>query len=164
MCSLSFSLPPLSLSLSVSTTNKCIININMIIMFISDLTQWGAADAEIKGSFVQNPDLKSSPFSAWRRSVYSHACYACCQGFSFVISTLPVHSPAFFPQNLSRVFPVLAVANTGSCVGPQNKISHPVHHFRQLVQVPVLCASGILGSNIYVIVLLGLRSKIVDMI
>ena len=30
-----------------------------------------------------------------------------------------------FSQNLSRVFPVLAVANTGSCVGPQNKIGHP---------------------------------------
>ena len=31
-----------------------------------------------------------------------------------------------FFQNLSRFFPVLAVANTGSCVGPQNKIGHPV--------------------------------------
>ena len=30
-----------------------------------------------------------------------------------------------FFQNLSRFFPVLAVANTGSCVGPQNKIGHP---------------------------------------
>ena len=30
-----------------------------------------------------------------------------------------------FFQNLSRVFPVLAVANTDSCVGPQNKIGHP---------------------------------------
>ena len=29
-----------------------------------------------------------------------------------------------FP-NLSRVFPVLAAANTGSCAGPQNKIGHP---------------------------------------
>ena len=28
-------------------------------------------------------------------------------------------------QNLPRFFPVLAVANTGSCVGPQNKIGHP---------------------------------------
>ena len=28
----------------------------------------------------------------------------------------------FFPQ----FFPVLAVANTASCVGPQNKIGHPV--------------------------------------
>ena len=27
-------------------------------------------------------------------------------------------------QNLSQFFPVLAVANTGSCVGPQNKIGH----------------------------------------
>ena len=39
---------------------------------------------------------------------------------SFLISTLQVHSPAFF-ENLSQVFPVLAAANTGSCVGPQNK-------------------------------------------
>ena len=31
----------------------------------------------------------------------------------------------FFFKNLSRVFPVLTVANTGSCVGPQNKIGHP---------------------------------------
>ena len=31
-----------------------------------------------------------------------------------------------FFQNLSQFFPVLAVANTGSCVGPQNKIGHPV--------------------------------------
>ena len=43
---------------------------------------------------------------------------------SLLISTLPVHSPAFF-QNLSRLFPVLAVANTGSCVGPQTKKCHP---------------------------------------
>ena len=34
-----------------------------------------------------------------------------------------VHSPAFF-QTLSQVFHVLAAANTGSCVGPQNKIGH----------------------------------------
>ena len=37
------------------------------------------------------------------------------------------------PQNLSRVFPVLGVANTGSCVGPQNKIGHPAHRYRQLM-------------------------------
>ena len=39
---------------------------------------------------------------------------------SFLISTLPVHLPAYL-QSLSRVFPVLAVASTGSCVGPLNK-------------------------------------------
>ena len=31
-------------------------------------------------------------------------------------------------------------ANTGSCFGPQNKISHPVHRYKQLIQVPVLSA------------------------
>ena len=31
-----------------------------------------------------------------------------------------------FFQNLSQFFPVLAVANTGSCVGPQNEIGHSV--------------------------------------
>ena len=30
-----------------------------------------------------------------------------------------------FFHNLSQVFPVLAVANTGSRAGPQNKIGHP---------------------------------------
>ena len=43
---------------------------------------------------------------------------------SLLISTLPVHSPAFF-QNLFRFFPVLVVANTGSYVRPQNKKGHP---------------------------------------
>ena len=40
-----------------------------------------------------------------------------------LISTFPVHSPAFFPPP-SPIFSVLAVAKTGSCVGPQNKIGH----------------------------------------
>ena len=38
---------------------------------------------------------------------------------------------------------MLAVANTGSSVGPQNKIGHPAHRYRQLMQVPVLSARGI---------------------
>ena len=48
-----------------------------------------------------------------------------------------------FFQNLSQVFLVLVVVNTGSCVGPQNKIGHPAHHYRQLMQVPVLSACGL---------------------
>ena len=59
---------------------------------------------------------------------------------SLLITTLPVLSPVFF-QNLSRVFPVLAVANTGSCVGPQSKIGLPALCCRQLMQVPVLSAA-----------------------
>ena len=42
--------------------------------------QWGAADAEIKVPSVEITELKGSLFTAWRRSVYSHTCYACCQG------------------------------------------------------------------------------------
>ena len=45
---------------------------------------------------------------------------------SLLISTFPVHSPAFFPKPLLIFFfPVLAVANTGFCVDLQNKIDHP---------------------------------------
>ena len=42
----------------------------------------------------------------------------------FLISTLPVHSSAF-SKTSPEFFPVLALANTGSCVGPQNKIGQP---------------------------------------
>ena len=43
---------------------------------------------------------------------------------SLLISTLPVHSLAFFSKPLP-IFPVLAVANTSSCVGQQNETGHP---------------------------------------
>ena len=54
--------------------------------------------------------------------------------FSLLISTFRSIHLHFF-QNLSRYFPVLAVANTGSCVGPQNKIGHPAG-YRFLVECP----------------------------
>ena len=74
-------------------------------------------------------------------SVYSHAS---CQGF-LPCQFLPfrsIHLHILF-QNLSRAFPVLVVANTGSCMGPWNKIGHPAHRYRQLMQVIVLTARGI---------------------
>ena len=43
--------------------------------------QWGAADAQIKVPSDEDTELKGSPFIAWSRSVYSHTCYAYCQGF-----------------------------------------------------------------------------------
>ena len=87
--------------------------------------QWGAADVEIKVPSGENTELKRSPFKAWSRSVYSHTCYAYCQGFlpSLFLPFRSIHLHFF--QNLSRFFPVLAVANTSSCVGPQNKTGHP---------------------------------------
>ncbi len=44
------------------------------------IPQWGAADAEIKVPSGENTELKRSSFQAWSRSVYSHTCYAYCQG------------------------------------------------------------------------------------
>ncbi|WP_419649261.1 hypothetical protein, partial [Thiolapillus sp.] len=70
--------------------------------------QWGAADAEIKVPSGENTELKRSPFHAWSRSVYSHTCYAYCQGFlpCLFLPFLSIHLHFF--QNLSRFFPVLA--------------------------------------------------------
>ena len=78
--------------------------------------QWGAADAEIKVPSGENTELKHSPFQAWSRSVYSHTCYAYCQGILPCLF-LPfqfIHRH-FFPKPL----PIF------SCVGLQNKIGHP---------------------------------------
>ena len=69
--------------------------IQSVVLFTAP--QWEAADTEIKVPSGENAELKCSPFRAWRTSVYSHTCYAYCQEFIFLLlSTLPVHSPAFF--------------------------------------------------------------------
>ena len=89
------------------------------------LPQWGVADVEIKDPSVETTELKGSPFKTWSRSVYSHTCYAYCQGFLPCLF-LPFRSIYLhFPKISPSFFPVLAVANTASCVGPQNKIGHP---------------------------------------
>ena len=86
--------------------------------------QWGAADAEIKIPSGENTELKRFPFKAWSRSVYSLTYCAYCQGFlpCLFLPFQSIHLHLF--QNLSRFFPVLAVANICSCVGLQNKIGH----------------------------------------
>ena len=70
--------------------------------------QWGAADAEIKVPSGENTELKRSPFIAWSRSVYSHTCYAYCQGVLPCLF-LPFQSiHLHFFQNLSQFFTALA--------------------------------------------------------
>ena len=86
--------------------------------------QWEAAYAEIKVPSGENTGLKRSPFKAWSRSVYSRTCYTYTTGVSSLF--LPFRSiHLHFSKTFPDFFPVLAVANTGSCVGPQNKIGHP---------------------------------------
>ena len=93
---------------------------------LSVAPQWGAADAEIKVPSDENTELKGSPFKAWSRPVYCHACCAYCHGFLSCYFLPSGPFTCIFFQNLSQVFPVLAAANTGSYVGPQNDIGHPV--------------------------------------
>ena len=76
--------------------------------FIFSSPQWGAADAEIKVPSGENTELKRSPFQAWSRSVYSHTCYAYCQGFLLCLFLHFRSIHLHFFQNLSRNF---------SCVG-----------------------------------------------
>ena len=62
----------------------CSLNVNTLkrsvtvcfVLLVSNILQWTAADAS-----DENTELKGSPFKAWSRSVYSHTCYAYCQGF-----------------------------------------------------------------------------------
>ena len=97
--------------------------------------------------------------------IYSFACYAYYRGFH-PCWFLPFQSiPAFFFRSLSRVFCLLAVASTDSCVGPQNEIGHPAHCYRHLMQVSMLSACRIwIGSKKCIIVFLGPCSEIVDII
>ena len=91
---------------------------NLLHLILADVSchpcipQWGAADAEIKVPSVEKTELKGSPFKAWSRSAYSHTCYTYCQGFLFCLFIHFRSIHLHFFQNLSRFFPVLAVANT----------------------------------------------------
>ena len=125
----------------------------------------GAVDAEIKVPSVENTEPKGFPFKAWSRSVDIYTCYSYCQGFlpCWFLPFQSIHLHFF--QNLSLVFTVLAVANNGSCLGPQNEIGHPAHRYRQLMQVPMLSIWGIIiGSKTDVTVFLASSCEILSIL
>ena len=118
LCSVFTSLSPVKLQ------NVC--NVHLKICFSLEVPpQWGAADAEIKDPSGENTELKRSPFKAWSRSVYSHTCYAYCQGF---LSCLFLHFGPF-TCIFSKTSPDFSLCwlwlTHGSCVGLQNEIGHP---------------------------------------
>ena len=84
----------------------------------------GAADAEIKVPSGENTELIRSPFKAWSRSVYSHTCYAYCQGFLPCLflhfRSIHLHFPRTSPDFSCSVW-----LTHSSCVGLQYKIGHP---------------------------------------
>ena len=101
--------------------------VTLIIGIVSGGTpQWGAADAEIKVSSGENTELKRFPLKPGVGQYI--AIHATLTARNFFLAYFYPSGPftCIFFQNLSQFFPVLAVANTGSCVGPQNKIGHPV--------------------------------------
>ena len=96
------------------------------ISFFTNLS-WFSINTSIRLSAVpsgENIELKRSRFKAWSWSVYSLTCYTYCQGFlpCLLLHLRSIHLQ-FFPKPLS-IFAVLVVVNTGSCVGPENKIGH----------------------------------------
>ena len=86
--------------------------------------QWRAADAEIKVPSGENTKITCSPFKAWSRSVYSHTCYAYCQGFLPCLflhfRSIHLHFPRTSPDFSCSVW-----LTHSSCVGLQYKIGHP---------------------------------------
>ena len=105
--------------------------------------QWGTADAEKKTS-LENPELPFKPLAG-----LCIAMHAMPTARDIFLANFYFSSPftrgfcLFLFENFSQVFPVLAVANTGSCVVPHNRIGHHTHHYRQLMTVPVLSAHGV---------------------
>ena len=71
------------------------------LFFHCHLLQVDTLGAEVKDPSVENPELRAALFEAWSRSEYSHGL---CMLHLELISTLPVHSPAVFPEPLPIMF------------------------------------------------------------
>ena len=79
---------------------------------------------KLKSHLVRTQSLNVLPLKPGV-SVYSHTCYAYCQGFipCLFLSFRSIHQHFF--QNLSRFLLCWLWLTYGSCVGPQNKTGHP---------------------------------------
>ena len=98
---------------------------NMYTLLLVRLPAVGAVKQEIQVPSGENTELECSPFKAWSRSVYSHTCYAYCQGFLPCL-LLPFQSVHLhFSPKLSQFFLCWLWLKLGSCVGPQNETGHP---------------------------------------
>ena len=81
---------------------------------------------KLKSNLMRTQRVKVFPF---RPGVGQYiAMHAVLTARDFFLANLYTSDPftRIFSKTSPDFFPVLAVANTGSCVGPQNKIGHPV--------------------------------------
>ena len=125
--------------------------------------QWGTADAEeVKSRLMRTQSLKVLPLKPGVGQYI--AMHTRLTTRNFFLANFYPSGPftCIFFQNLSLVFTVLAVANTGSCVGPRNKLGHPAgcrfpcEFSRNINRLQNMCYWGFF--------LLVLRSEIVDRI
>ena len=126
----------LSLFICLSTcAHTCLSVCLSICLSVCQTQKWGPLCWEPSA-------LTSSPFKVWSTSEYSRACFTHCQEYlSYLLCSQYIKLLIF--RNLSLVFPCIYVAKTGSWVGLQNRIAHPVHCPKQLLQVPMLVACAI---------------------
>ena len=92
--------------------------------------------AEIKDPSVENQEFPFNP--EVDQDIAMHATATARDFFLAPFRSIHLH----FLHKLSGVSPVLAVDNTGVWVSSQNKIGHPAHRYRQLMQVPEFIARG----------------------
>ena len=80
---------------------------------------------KLKFHLVRTPSLNLLPLKPGVGQYIARHATLTARDFFLAYFYLAVHSPAFFSPKPLPIFPVLAVANIGSCVGPQNKLGHP---------------------------------------
>ena len=81
---------------------------------------------KLKSHLVRTQSLKILPLKPGVGQYMAiHAAHTARDFFPAYLCPSGPFTLIFF-QNLSRFFPVSALANTGSCVGLQNKTGHPV--------------------------------------
>ena len=79
---------------------------------------------KLKSRVIRTHSLKVLPLKPGVSQYIAMHASLIARDFFPAISTLLVHSPAFFPKPLP-IFPVLAVANTWFVSRPAEKIGHP---------------------------------------
>ena len=96
------------------------------------ITKKGGLTLRYRSFKLQALDLRCVRYSYDSEEFHMYPAIAIHATFtamdSFLANVYPsVPFTCIFSKTSSEFFPVLAVANTGSCVSPQNKIGHPAH-------------------------------------
>ena len=92
---------------------------------------------ESRFSLLRTRGDKCSPFTAWSRSEYSHACFDYCQDF---LPCPNFYLPGPYTVVFSMSSPNFFGANAVSRAVLRSKIGHPAHSHTRFKQVSVMSA------------------------